>query len=154
MCTIRRLNALTGEQEWSYPVKVDYDKNEAGGAMASPVIGQQSIGNLVIFTVAKTPEGGQIIALDKKTGHVVWQQPMSHFSWSSPVAVYNENGDAWIIQGDSEGVLQLMDGQTGAVMNSIQLEGAITASPAVYNDMLVVGTSGKGVSKIYGIKIK
>lgn len=154
MCTIRRLNALTGEQVWSYAVKVDFDADEAGGVMASPVVGQQSIGNLVIFTVAKTPEGGTVIAFDKKTGHVVWQQTMAHFSWSSPVAVYNENGDAWIIQGDSEGVLQLMDGQTGAVMNSLQLEGAITASPAVYNNMLVVGTSGKGISKIYGISIK
>ncbi len=153
-CTIRRLNALTGEQEWSYTVDVEYDSAEAGGCMASPVVGQQSIGNLVIFTVAKTPEGGQIIALEKKTGHVVWQKSMSHYSWSSPVAVYNESGDAWIIQGDSEGVLQLMDGQTGDVMNSIQLEGSITGSPAVYNDMLVVGTSGKGVSQIYGIKIK
>lgn len=154
ICTIRRLNALTGEQEWPYTVNVAYDTNEAGGCMASPVVGQRSIGNLVIFTVAKTPEGGQIIALDKKSGHVVWQQPMSSYSWSSPVAVYNENGDAWIIQGDSKGVLQLMDGQTGVVMNSIQLDGAIIGSPAVYNDMLVVGTSGKGVSKIYGIKIK
>jgi hypothetical protein len=154
ICTIRRLNALTGKQEWSYAVNVEYNTDEAGGCMASPVIGQQSIGNLVIFTVAKTPEGGQIIAFDKKTGFVVWQQPMSSFSYSSPVAVYNANGGAWIIQGDSNGVLQLMDGQTGAVMNSIQLEGAITGSPAVYNDMLVVGTSVKGASKIYGIKIK
>ncbi len=154
ICTIRRLNALTGEQEWSYTVNVEFDANEPGGVMASPVVGQQSIGNLVIFTVAKTPEGGQIIAFDKKTGHVFWQQTMSHFSWSSPVAVYNESGSAWIIQGDSEGVLQLMDGQTGAVQNSIQLEGAITGSPAVYNDILVVGTNGKGKSQIYGIKIK
>ncbi len=152
--TIRRLNALTGEQEWTYTVKVEFDSNETGGVMASPVVGQQSIGNLVIFTVAKTPEGGQIIAFDKKTGHIAWQQPMSHFSWSSPVAVYNEAGEAWIIQGDSNGLLQLLDGQTGAVMNGIQLEGAIIGSPAVYNDTLVVGTSGKGVSKIYGIKIK
>ena len=154
VCTIRRLNALTGEQDWAYPVKVVYDKDEAGGCVASPIVGQQSISNLVIFTVAKTPEGGQIIALDKKTGHVAWQQSMSHYSWSSPVAVYNADGDAWIIQGDSEGVLQLMDGQTGAVRDSIELEGAITGSPAVYNDMLVVGTSGKDVSKIYGIRIK
>ncbi len=154
ICTIRRLNALTGRQEWSYTVNVEFDSSEAGGVMASPVVGQQTIGNLVIFTVAKTSEGGQIIALDKKTGQVVWQQPMSHFSWSSPVAVYNESGEAWIIQGDSAGVLQLMDGRTGAVQNSIQLDGAITGSPAVYNDILVVGTSGKGESQIYGIKIK
>lgn len=154
VCTIRRLNALTGEQEWSYTVKVDYDKDETGGAMASPVVGQQSIGNLVIFTVAKTPEGGAVIAFDKKTGHVAWQQNMSNFSWSSPVAVYNESGEAWILQGDSQGVMMLMDGQTGVVMDSIQLDGSITGSPAAYNNMVVVATSGKNVSKVYGIKVK
>lgn len=154
VCTIRRLNALTGEQQWSYTVKVEYDKDDTGGVMASPVVGQQSIGNLVIFTVAKTPEGGAVIAFDKKTGHVVWQQNMSSFSWSSPVAVYNEAGEAWILQGDSKGVMMLMDGQTGVVMDSIQLDGAIVGSPAAYGNMLVVGTSGRNVSKVYGIKIK
>jgi outer membrane protein assembly factor BamB len=66
ICTIRRLNALTGKQEWSYAVNVEYNTDEAGGCMASPVIGQQSIGNLVIFTVAKTPEGGRSSPLTKK----------------------------------------------------------------------------------------
>ena len=154
ICTIRCLNALTGEQEWSCMLNVGYDSTEITGCMASPVIGQLSIGNMVIFTVAKAHEGGEMIALDKNTGHMVWQQPMSSFSYSSPVAVYNENGDAWIIQGDSKGVLQLMDGKTGTLLDSIQLEGSIIASPAVYNDTLVIGTSSKGVSKIYGIKIK
>lgn len=154
VCTIRRLNALTGEQMWSHTVNVAYDSDEVGGVMASPVVGQNSISNLVVFTVGKTAEGGTMLALDKKTGEVVWQQNMQSFSWSSPVAVYNEAGDAWILQGDSSGILKLMDGQTGAVLNSIELDGAITGSPAVYNDMLVVGTSGKGVSKIYGVQIQ
>ncbi|MBQ8536011.1 MAG: PQQ-binding-like beta-propeller repeat protein [Clostridia bacterium] len=153
VCTIRRLDALTGEEVWSYEVKCDYNKNELGGAMASPVIGQNSISNLVIFTLAKTEEGGMVVALDKATGSVTWQQNMSNFSYSSPVAVYNENGDAWIIQGDSEGKMHLLDGQSGAVLSSLQLEGSITGSPAVYNDTLVVGTSGKEASNIYGIKI-
>jgi len=154
VCTVRRLNALTGEEVWAVKIDCAYDADELGGAMASPVVGQHSISNLVIFTLAKTEEGGAVIAFDKMTGSIVWQKNMNNFSWSSPVAVYNENGDAWIIQGDSQGVLQLLDGQSGTVLHSLQLEGAIHASPAVYNDMLVVGTSGKDVSKIYGIQIQ
>lgn len=154
VCTIRRLDALTGEEVWQRTFKVKYDKNEAGGVMASPVVGQNSISNLVIFTVAKTETGGAVVALDKKTGDVIWQRDMTAFSWSSPVAVYNKAGDAWIIQGNSDGMLHLMDGQTGEILSSIELEGKIIASPAVYNNMLVIGTSGKGVSKIYGIQIQ
>lgn len=153
VCTIRRLDALTGDEVWSYEIKCDYNKNELGGAMASPVMGQNSIGNLVIFTIAKTEDGGTVLALDKITGEVVWQQTLSDYSYSSPVAVYNAEGNAWIIQCDSEGKMYLMDGQSGAVINTLQLDGGVEGSPAVYNDMLVVCTSSSDGSKIYGIHL-
>lgn len=154
VCTIRRLNALTGEEIWAYEIKCDYNKNELGGAMASPVMGQNAISNLAIFTLAKTEDGGAVIAFDKITGEVVWQQNMANFSYSSPVAVYNENGDAWIIQGDSAGKMHLMDGQSGMVLNTLMLDGSIEGSPAVYNNMLVVGTSNSDGSSLYGIRIQ
>ena len=154
VCSIRRLDALTGEEIWKHNVKCAYDQKVFGGAMASPLVGQQSISNIVIFTLAKTDQGGSVIALDKRTGSVVWQQNMPNYSWSSPLAVYNAKGDAWIIQGDSGGVLQMIDGPTGAVLSSIKLDGAIEGSPAAYNDMVVVGTSKKGESKLYGIQLK
>ena len=116
--------------------------------MASPVMGQNAISNLAIFTLAKTEDGGAVIAFDKVTGEVVWQQNMAHFSYSSPVAVYNENGDAWIIQGDSAGKMHLMDGQSGMVLNTLMLDGSIEGSPAVYNNMLVVGTRGKKICAV------
>ena len=152
--TIRRLDALTGEEIWKHEVKCAYDTKVSGGALASPIVGQDSISRLVIFTLAKTEQGGTVLALDKRTGSIVWEQNMSAYSWSSPVAVYNAQGDAWIIQGDSAGLLQLMDGSTGAVLDSLKLDGGIEASPAVYNDMLVIGTTKKGASKIYGIRLK
>ncbi len=153
-CTIRRLNALTGKQDWSYTAEVSPAPGETGGCMASPLVGQNDIGDMVVFTIAHTPEGGQMIAFGKKTGDIIWHRPMDHFSVSSPVAVYSEDGGAWIIAGDSGGQLQLLHGQTGAVLNTIQLEGSVTGSPAVYNNTLVVGTSGREESRIYGIGIR
>ena len=73
--------------------------------------------------------------------------------YSSPVAVYNENGKGWIIQATSDGVLMLLDGLTGETINTLQLNGTIEASPAVYQNMLVIGTTGKGTSFLYGVKI-
>ncbi len=154
VCTVRRLNALTGEEDWKVDVNCVYNEKISAGAMASPVVGENSISNLVIFTLAKTEEGGAVIAFDKTTGSIVWQQNMKDYSWSSPVAVYNEQGDAWIIQGDSAGVLHMLDGQTGSILSSLQLEGKIEASPAVYNDILVIGTSSKAASNIYGIQLR
>ena len=70
------------------------------------------------------------------------------------VAVYDENGKGWIIQACSNGTIYLLDGLTGDVVNTLAVNGVIEGSPAVYGDTMVIGTTGKGTSYIYGIKIK
>ncbi len=153
--TIRRMNALTGETIWTYGIKCDYDKGQLSGCKASPVIGQHSISDLVIFTVNKVKDGGsKVIALSKQTGSLVWERALTSEAVSSPVAVYNDNGDAWIIQGDQGGNLTMMDGRTGAVRNTLNLGGAIEGSPAVYKNYLVVGTCSKDNAYMYGIRIE
>ena len=39
-------------------------------------------------------------------------------------------------------------------MNSLQVEGEIESSPAAYNNVVVVGTTGKGKAFVYGIEVK
>ena len=68
--------------------------------------------------------------------------------------MYSEGGESWIIQASNSGMLYLLRGTTGEVVSTLQLEGQITASPAVYNDTLVIGTTGKDAPRIYGISLK
>jgi outer membrane protein assembly factor BamB len=78
---------------------------------------------------------------------------MPKYTWSSPVAVYDDNGNAYIIvcEGSSYGgKVYLLDGKTGTLLNTFEAEKNIEASPAVYGDMLVFGTRGM---KIWGVKI-
>ncbi|MBO2517726.1 MAG: hypothetical protein CW338_10760, partial [Clostridiales bacterium] len=119
--TIRRLNALTGEEVWNYRIKCAYDKSELSGCKASPVIGQHAISDLVIFTVNMTGDGktSSILALDKNSGEVRWQTELETTAVSSPVAVYNRQGNAWIIQGDESGILHLLDGRTGIEISAL-----------------------------------
>ena len=154
--SIRRVNAMTGEIDWTYGIKCSVDKKtEQSGCKASPIIGEKSIDQLVIFTVNKVSEGGStILALNKSTGEVAWQYHLDAEAISSPVAVYNDAGDAWIIQGDMNGKLNMLDGRSGAFLSSLDLGGQIQGSPAVYKDILVVGTSDKGNANMYGIKIE
>lgn len=152
--TIRRLDALTGEEQWSYNVKAKYDKTERSGCKASPIIGENAIGHLVIFTVNMTEDGASVIALDRKSGAEVWRTPIAAGAISSPVAVYNQAGEAFIIQGDLGGRLTMMEGMTGRVLTSLDLGGSIEGSPAVYSDMLVVGTSSKDNANMYGVRIE
>ena len=153
--TIRRMNALTGETIWTYNIKCDYDKNQTSGCKASPVIGQHSISDLVIFTVNKVKDSGsKVIALSKQTGALVWEHALASEAVSSPVAVYNENGDAWIIQGDEGGNLTMLNARTGSVRNTLNLGGSIEGSPAVYKNYLVVGTCSRDNAYMYGIRIE
>ncbi|MDD3336823.1 MAG: PQQ-binding-like beta-propeller repeat protein [Eubacteriales bacterium] len=154
VCTLRRLNALTGDVDWSYEVPdVVYDAKYSVGLEASPVVGQESISDLVIFTVTNGASGSRMLALNKKTGAVEWQTDFTVETVSSPVAVYNEDGDAWIVQAMSDGQINLLNGKTGEVLDTLKLETQIKASPAVYGNMLVIGTTGKDTSAVYGIQI-
>ena len=127
-CDIRRYNAMTGEEGWTLSEAVKTSKK-------SDVI------------------PGAILAVNKKTGAVEWSYALSAATYSSPVAVYTEEGDARIIQCLSDGTILMLDGPTGSVIASLKVDGEIEGSPAVYNKTMVVGTTGKGTSFIYGITL-
>jgi outer membrane protein assembly factor BamB len=150
--TIQKVNALTGEQVWQYQVDAQYNKAVNGGLMATPVLGTGEVSDLVFFNIAKTGSNshGSLVALDKQTGAVVWNRTLPHFGWSSPVLLTGTDGHSYGVVGDSAGLLHLFDPNTGRDFSTLQLSQNIEASPAVYGNMLVVGTYAK---KLYGIRI-
>lgn len=150
----RKVDALTGEIVWETPYECYAVPGSDGGILASPAVGDGSLEGLVFYTVARTgadEESGLMVALDKATGAEVWRLPMDDYAWSSPVPVYSGDATGYLIQCDSGGNMRLVDGVSGAVLDSLSLESNIEATPAVFGDIAVVGTRGE---KIYGIKIK
>jgi outer membrane protein assembly factor BamB len=155
VCTIRRYDALTGAQAWAYEVPdLAYTTAAEVGCYASPVVGQNAVSDLVFFTVTNGESGATVYALEKDTGAVRWSQALETPTVSSPVAVYNLEGDAWLVQAESDGKLHLMNAETGKIVNTLQLEGEVEASPAVYRDVLVIATMGADQSYVYGIKLE
>ena len=75
---------------------------------------------------------------------------MNYYSWSSPIPVYSDDGNAYIIVGDSNGQLFLVD-KEGKTLSVLDLGSNIEASPAMFNNTLVIGTRG---NRICGIKVK
>ena len=153
---IRKINGITGEKIWEYQIECNYDANVNGGFLSSPIVGKNEISDIVIFnaskTVGKSFNSGKMIALKKSTGELVWEKDLSIYSWSSPTAVYNEDGKAYIIFCDAYGKIHLINGKTGETLYVLNTGGGnMEGSPAIYNDILVIGTRGQ---KIYGIKIK
>lgn len=153
---IFKLDATSGEILWTKTIdKVVYDENLSGGILSSPVLGQKGsdLEGLVIFAVAKTPKvkSGLVMALDSETGEVVWEKALNHYTWSSPVAIYTAAGKGYIILGDYDGNLHLIDGATGEFLYTHYMGAPILATPIVFNNQLVVGTRG---CKVKGIEIK
>ena len=67
--------------------------------------------------------------------------------------MYGEDGSGWILQCEQDGTVHLLDGGTGQEVSSLKVDGEIEASPAAYNNMVVIGTTGKGTAYIYGIEV-
>ena len=165
---IRKYNALSGRELWC--VEIGVAKNtktkEDVGVKASPVIGRRALDGLVYFTVTGLNAEGRtalgvgedtkaaLVALEKDSGRIRWAKGLSDRCESSPVAVYDTEGNGYLIQCAEDGTVVLMDGLTGVKRAELQVEGKILASPAVYNDIMVVGTTGKGTESVVGIRIK
>ncbi len=101
--------------------------------------------------------GGRIVAYDKSTGSLIWSIEQTNDYWASPVVGYDAQGGAYLIQCDCGGYITLYDASNGQELNHLDLGSRIDSTPAVFNNMLVVGTRGKGgagkSAQIVGIKI-
>ncbi len=151
---IYKLDAKTGEIVWEHRFDCNTLDGVSGGVQSTPLLGKPGtqLEGLILYTIARTPGvwDGKLVAFDTETGNIVWEKSMDCYTWSSPVAVYDEAGNAYIIYADSIGNMFMIDGE-GNKLASIELGSNIEASPAVFNDMLVVGSRGQ---QIFGIKIQ
>ncbi len=145
---IRRIDALTGKTNWSMDLNITV--KGTGGLFATPALGKNGLSDLVFMNVAHTNEGGTLLALDKGTGDVVWKASLGTHSISSPVAVYDEMGNGYIVQALSSGKVQIYDGRSGELITETALDGEIEASPAVFDNVIVIGTKA---GHVYGIRI-
>ena len=156
VCTIKKINGLSGEVIWKKEYICDSIIGENainGGLLATNIIGKNKLSNMVIFSIARYDgfNSGAIIAMNKEDGQVIWKKKLDNYVWSSPVDFYDDKGNGYIIQCDSMGNMFLIDGRNGSVLDKINLGSNIEASPAIFEDVIVVATRG---GEIFGIDIK
>ena len=151
-CTMRRVDAMTGISDWSFSVKCTSDGENGGGGFASPAVGAGAYADFVYFTISRTEGGGTLFCFNKLDGSLAWEKDIGCSSWSSPVLVYRPDGTGVLVVGNGtgRGMLRMYDPADGRKLGGIQLKGLIEGSPAVFDDVLVVGTRD---CKIYGIRL-
>jgi len=153
LAIIRKLDGANGDVLWEWSIPCRHVPAVNGGVMATPILGEGDISDLVIFNVAKTlgiGSDGLLVAFDRMTGDVVWETGLPHYAWSSPVAVYREDGTSYILLADSMGVMRLFRGIDGEALDRLELHSNVEASPAVFGNTIVVATRGQ---RILGIEI-
>jgi len=149
---LRKIDALTGKLVWQYDVPAVHEEPNNGGLLGTPLLGTGPISDLIIFNVAKTTNHteGDLVALDRTTGKLVWKRHLKRYSWSSPVQINATDGTAYAVVTDSGGTMHLFDPNTGIDLDTLSLGKNTEASPAVYGNMLVVASYAK---RIWGIKL-
>lgn len=151
--SVYKLNAITGEILWETPFDVYTQEGVSGGMQSTALLGQPgtSLEGMLIVSISRTPNEGTgiLVALDTATGQELWRYTTDFFAWSTPTAVYTPEGIGYVLLGDSGGTLHLLD-DSGRLLQALKLNGNIEASPAIYQDILILGTREK---KIYGIRL-
>lgn len=152
-CTVRRIDALTGEVDWSFSVACESDGDNGGGGFASPAVGDGAYGDYIYFNICRTEGGGRLYCFRKADGGLVWSRSTGTASWSSPVLAYREDGTGVLIVCNcgGRGVIRMFNPEDGKPLGKAALDGRIEGSPAVFEDLLVVGTRD---CRIYGLRIR
>ena len=92
-------------------------------------------------------DGGRIMGVDQETGEILWEKQLPGPTWSSPVIV----DDVWI-QGDCDGTVHGFDVSDPRVdppeLWTVDLEGCVESTPAMFDGRLYVGARG---GKFYAI---
>lgn len=153
---LKKINGVTGEVIWDKAFKCSSllgPDPVNGGLLSTPAVGKNKISDKVYFSLSRYNgfNKGLLVALNKKTGDIEWEKELDNYAWSSPTDFYDKDGNGYIIQGDSAGRMFLIDGKTGKTLNHVDLNANIEASPAIFNNSIVVASRN---STIYGIEIK
>ena len=161
-----KLDAVTGEKVWTSEGRPCLRLGESGGIKATAALGRHGLRDLIFVPYANVANangrtmGSFLVAYDKATGQEVWSENFGGQCWSSPVAVYDDNGKGYIVFGSAiftnsagertGGFVHLLDGLTGERLARVEVPGQMEASPVVYDDMIVIGSRAQ---MVYGIRI-
>ncbi len=149
-----KLNGLTGEPVWEYKhpcskLHLTTGKIMEGGMYTTPLLGRGDCDSL-LFTCFETHRPalkGDFVALNRRTGKVVYTIPLPRYAWSSPVPFY-DGKKLYIVQPDCKGTIHLIDALEGKILDSLPVGDNFESSAVVSGNTFVIGSRGKTIFKV------
>lgn len=154
---IRKYDGLTGKELWKVTRTCTGTavggRTNSGGVLATPLLGKHKAANLVygLFSRIDKTMRGELIAIDKDTGSEKFVVQLDNFSWASPIALYDREGNAFLFCTDVYGGIYLIDGLTGELIFKDKMSCVWESSPVAWGNRIVLGSRG---NKIYSFLIK
>lgn len=149
-----KLNALDGSVVWEREMagqRFDIgEKHFDGGFYATSLPGQGNCKDIIFVNVVENLRGqnGKFVALNRRTGETVYEIPLKHYAWSSPVGFLNENEEMFVLDADCAGRMYLIDGKKGELITEKIVGANFESSPVVSGNSAVVGSRGQYIYKV------
>lgn len=149
-----KLDGVNGSKVWE--TRLDSrratvgEKHFDGGYYATALPGTGNCSDLIMVNCVLNNKGqnGQFMAMDRKTGRIVYTTPLRCYAWSSPVGMVNERGEMFVVTGDCAGYIYLINGRDGKIITSKSVGHNFESSPVVVGNTIVVGSRGSKIFKM------
>ena len=171
-CYTKKINGLTGQVVWEQKQLCITVGGAKAGGKATPHIGKGTAGDLLIcsyygLAVDSTDAdgnttygyGGKIVAYDRSNGAVRWEiKQLGEGDYvASPLVVYTERGDAYLVACDRAGEIKLYNAANPGenALYALKLGERIDATPVCFNGYLYVATTGLSTqTRLYCIRLQ
>jgi outer membrane protein assembly factor BamB len=152
---LKKLNGNTGSTVWErkfdcLTVRGEHPVN--GGMLSTPILGKMKSNDRVIFSLSRYGgmNKGLLVALDKMTGETIYEVKLNNYTWSSPVDIYDTEGNMYIFLADSRGYVMLFDGADGSMIYQEKIADIFEASPVVFDNKIIIPSRP---SKVFCLEI-
>jgi outer membrane protein assembly factor BamB len=111
------------------------------------LLGKKQAANIVytIFSRTTVNGAGELVALNKETGAVLFKVPFKQYSWVSPIALYDKNGYPTLFVPTVGGVIYLIDGMNGSVLYSENFGCTFESSPIAWGNRIIQPARGNKI---------
>lgn len=149
-----KLNAINGKEIWRMDLpghrKDINNKHFDGGYFSTSLLGKGNCKDRIFAQCVRNTDrqNGELIAMERKTGKVIYQTPFKHYAWSSPVRFMDPSDKMYIVTGDCAGNIYIINAENGNIIFVDKVGNNFESSPVVVGNSIVVGSRGNSIFKI------